>query len=45
MRALEGSLRRLRTDENGKNRFVVLQAEDELAAIGMALGAGWAGGW
>jgi 2-oxoglutarate/2-oxoacid ferredoxin oxidoreductase subunit alpha len=27
----------------GKNTFAVIQAEDELAAIGMALGAGWAG--
>jgi len=27
----------------GKNTFVVLQAEDELAAIGMTIGAGWAG--
>ncbi len=30
-------------DPNGDNRFVVIQAEDELAAVGMALGAGWAG--
>ena len=36
-------LRKLRVDEQGGNRYVVLQAEDELAAIGMALGAGWAG--
>lgn len=27
----------------GKKKFAVLQAEDELAAIGMVLGAGWAG--
>jgi 2-oxoglutarate ferredoxin oxidoreductase subunit alpha len=27
----------------GKNTFAVVQAEDELAAIGMALGAGWSG--
>lgn len=27
----------------GKRRFCIVQAEDELAAIGMALGAGWAG--
>lgn len=33
----------LRRDENGKDSFVVVQAEDELAAIGMAIGAGWAG--
>ncbi len=30
-------------DEAGKNTYVVLQAEDELAAIGMAIGGGWAG--
>jgi 2-oxoglutarate ferredoxin oxidoreductase subunit alpha len=29
--------------ESGKNTFAVLQAEDELAAIGVAVGAGWAG--
>ncbi len=29
--------------ETGKNRFVILQAEDELAAIGMVIGASWAG--
>ncbi len=29
--------------ETGKNTFAVIQAEDELAAIGIALGAGWAG--
>jgi 2-oxoglutarate ferredoxin oxidoreductase subunit alpha len=27
----------------GKNRFAILQAEDELAAIGMVIGASWAG--
>jgi 2-oxoglutarate ferredoxin oxidoreductase subunit alpha len=33
-----------RTDpETGKNRYVILQAEDELAAIGMVIGASWAG--
>jgi 2-oxoglutarate ferredoxin oxidoreductase subunit alpha len=30
-------------EQPDKNTFVVLQAEDELAAIGMAIGAGWAG--
>lgn len=30
-------------DEEGKNTYVVIQAEDELAAIGMTVGAGWAG--
>jgi len=29
--------------ETGKATFAVVQAEDELAALGMALGAGWAG--
>ncbi|MEZ4537292.1 MAG: 2-oxoacid:acceptor oxidoreductase subunit alpha [Cyanobacteriota/Melainabacteria group bacterium] len=29
--------------ETGKNTFAVVQAEDELAAVGMALGAGWSG--
>lgn len=36
-------LHRFRKDENGKNTFAVVQAEDELAAIGMVIGAGWAG--
>ncbi len=30
-------------EEPGKNTFAVVQAEDELAAIGMAVGAGWGG--
>lgn len=29
--------------ETGKDTVVVVQAEDELAAIGMAIGAGWSG--
>lgn len=34
----------LRKDpETGKFNFAIVQAEDELAAIGMAVGAGWAG--
>ncbi len=34
----------LRTDpETGKSTYAILQAEDELAAIGMVVGAGWAG--
>jgi 2-oxoglutarate/2-oxoacid ferredoxin oxidoreductase subunit alpha len=34
----------LRVDpETGKNTVAVIQAEDELAAIGMIVGAGWAG--
>ena len=42
--ALMDFLPGLRKDpETGKNTFAVLQAEDELAAVGMAVGAGWAG--
>ncbi len=33
----------LRQDSDGKNRFAIVQAEDEIASIGMVLGAGWAG--
>ncbi len=33
----------LRKTPDGKNTYAVLQAEDELAAIGMAIGAGWSG--
>jgi 2-oxoglutarate ferredoxin oxidoreductase subunit alpha len=41
---LQTYLPQLRKDpETGKNTFAVVQAEDELAAIGMAIGAGWAG--
>ena len=29
--------------ETGKNNFCILQAEDELAAIGMVIGASWNG--
>jgi 2-oxoglutarate ferredoxin oxidoreductase subunit alpha len=36
-------LPKLRKDPSGKNTYAVIQAEDELAAIGMAIGAGWAG--
>jgi 2-oxoglutarate ferredoxin oxidoreductase subunit alpha len=32
-----------RIDTDGKATFAIVQAEDELAAIGMVLGAGWAG--
>lgn len=32
-----------RTEPDGKASFAVIQAEDELAALGMAVGAGWAG--
>jgi 2-oxoglutarate ferredoxin oxidoreductase subunit alpha len=32
-----------RDPDTGQNNYLVLQAEDELAAIGMVLGASWAG--
>ena len=36
--------RRFRVDKaTGKNRFAILQAEDELASIGMVIGAAWNG--
>jgi len=41
---LIGYMRRFRTDkETGKASYAIVQAEDELASIGMCLGAGWAG--
>ncbi len=40
---LEGLLKKHRRTEEGKATFAVVQAEDELAAVGMALAAGWAG--
>ena len=39
-----GWLPRLRTNDEGESTCAVIQAEDELAAAGMVLGAGWAGG-
>ncbi|HCR70498.1 MAG TPA: 2-oxoacid:acceptor oxidoreductase subunit alpha, partial [Anaerolineae bacterium] len=33
----------LRKREDGKKTYAVIQAEDELAALGMAIGAGWSG--
>jgi 2-oxoglutarate ferredoxin oxidoreductase subunit alpha len=36
-------LKRFRIGPDGKATFAVVQAEDELAAIGMVIGAGWAG--
>jgi 2-oxoglutarate ferredoxin oxidoreductase subunit alpha len=39
-----GYLKRFRiAKDTGKATFAVVQAEDELAAIGMVIGAGWAG--
>lgn len=36
-------MKEYRIDKDGKATFAIVQAEDELAAVGMALGAGWAG--
>ena len=37
-------MKRYRVDkETGKATFAIVQAEDELAAVGMVMGAGWAG--
>ena len=35
--------KRLRHDKDGKARYAIVQAEDELASIGMVIGAGWNG--
>ena len=44
MEAFKGFCQKYRRDpETKKNRFAILQAEDELAAIGMVIGASWAG--
>jgi len=42
--ALIDYLKQYRRDpENGKATYAVIQAEDEIASLGMVLGAGWAG--
>jgi 2-oxoglutarate ferredoxin oxidoreductase subunit alpha len=42
--ALQEHAARLRRDpESGKATYAILQAEDEMAALGMAVGAGWMG--
>jgi len=43
MDAFGGFCQKFRVDAQGKRKFAILQAEDELAAIGMVVGAGWAG--
>jgi 2-oxoglutarate/2-oxoacid ferredoxin oxidoreductase subunit alpha len=40
---LIGYLKKYRIGPDGKATFAVVQAEDELAAAGMVIGAGWAG--
>ena len=44
MESFKGLCERYRKDpKTGKNNFAIIQAEDELAAIGIVIGAGWAG--
>jgi 2-oxoglutarate ferredoxin oxidoreductase subunit alpha len=44
MDAFKGFCQKLRVDpETGMNNYAVIQAEDELSAIGMVLGANWNG--
>ena len=44
MDSFRGLCARFRTDENtGEARYIVVQAEDELAAAGVIIGAAWAG--
>lgn len=40
---LEGYANRFRKNEDGTRNIAIIQAEDELAAAGMVIGAGWAG--
>ena len=41
--ALIDYMKKYRIGKDGKATFAIVQAEDELAAVGMVLGAGWAG--
>src|SRR3954452_5899038 len=42
--SLIGYLKRFRIDkETGRATYAVVQAEDEIASIGMVIGAGWGG--
>jgi 2-oxoglutarate/2-oxoacid ferredoxin oxidoreductase subunit alpha len=44
MDAFKGFCQKYRRDpETKKNRFLIVQAEDELSAAGVVIGAGWAG--
>jgi 2-oxoglutarate ferredoxin oxidoreductase subunit alpha len=44
MEAFKGFCQKYRHEpETNRNRFAILQAEDELAAVGMVIGASWAG--
>jgi 2-oxoglutarate/2-oxoacid ferredoxin oxidoreductase subunit alpha len=41
--AFEKYCKEFRKDESGKSNYAIVQAEDELAAIGMVVGANWNG--
>jgi 2-oxoglutarate ferredoxin oxidoreductase subunit alpha len=41
--AFERHCRKFRTNPDGTKRYGIVQAEDELASIGMVIGAGWNG--
>ncbi len=41
--SLQDYFTKYRRTASGEQRYAVVQAEDELAAVGMAIGAGWAG--
>lgn len=41
--SLNDYLPKLRKRDDGKHTYAVVQAEDELAALGMSIGAGWGG--
>ena len=41
--SLQEYFAKYRKSKDGTQRYAVVQAEDELAAVGMAIGAGWAG--
>jgi 2-oxoglutarate/2-oxoacid ferredoxin oxidoreductase subunit alpha len=44
MEAFKGFCQKYRVEpDTSRNRFAILQAEDEIAAIGMVIGASWAG--
>jgi 2-oxoglutarate ferredoxin oxidoreductase subunit alpha len=43
MDAFKSFCKRYRMDEDGNKKFCIVQAEDELAAVGVVLGAAWNG--
>ncbi len=42
-KAFDSYGKKFRSDENGKKKYAFVQAEDELAAIGMVIGGAWNG--